>query len=162
MFLLAMLGSSWLATVLSVAPLICPRASYRPPVSSPVTLGFSLPLGPYGPGNRGLEYATASGERVRAVGSGRVLFAGPVAGQLAISVLHGDGVLASYSYLHSIRVARGEAVSAGQLLGTSSNRLQLGFRRNGVYFDPAPYLGAALRPRLVGSHVGPPALICPI
>src|SRR2546426_469687 len=39
---------------------------YRPPVEAPVTDPFRPPLTPYGPGNRGIEYATVPGASVHA------------------------------------------------------------------------------------------------
>ena len=151
-----------LAAVLSLAPSVCARAPYRSPVSAPVIAGFSMPFGPYGPGNRGLEYRTTVGQSVRVVGAGTVLFAGPVAGELAVSVVHADGLVSSYSYLGAVAVRRGATVIPGQVLGTATERFQLGFRRNGLYIDPAPFLGASLRPRLVGADVAPPGVSCPV
>ena len=162
MLVVEVVRSSVLAVALSVASPVCARAPYRAPVAAPVVAGFSLPFGPYGPGNRGLEYRTAIGQPVRVVGAGRVLFAGLVAGQMAVSVAHADGLVSSYSYLSGVVVDRGDTVAAGQLLGTATYRFQLGFRRNGLYLDPAPYLGASLRPRLVGADVAPPGAACPV
>ena len=36
--------------------------SYQPPVDAPVTDPFRPPLTPYGPGNRGIDYATVPGD----------------------------------------------------------------------------------------------------
>ncbi len=49
---------------------------YTPPVDAPVVDGFRPPPTPYGPGNRGLEYALADVTPVRAAGDGEVIFAG--------------------------------------------------------------------------------------
>ncbi len=112
-------------------------AVYRPPVDAPVVDGFALPDGPYGAGNRGLEYATAPGTPVRAIGDGLVVFAGPVAGNRAVTVLHPDGLRSSYSYLAEIVVAVGVHVTIGQPLGPAGGRLHLGVRSGGTYLDPA-------------------------
>lgn len=162
MLVIEVVRSSLLVSALLVSPVVCARAPYRPPVEAPVVAGFSMPYGPYGPGNRGLEYRTAVDQPVRAVGPGTVLFAGPVAGELAVSVAHVDGLVSSYSYLRTVAVRRGATVVAGQVLGATTDRFQLGFRRNGLYLDPAPYLGVALRPRLVGAGVTPPGAGCAV
>src|SRR5690349_10370437 len=87
------------ATVLVPPPPPAAGTTYRPPVDAPVVDTFRLPDGPYGAGNRGLEYATSPGDPVRAIGDGLVVFAGPVAGNDAVTVLHPDGLRSSYSYL---------------------------------------------------------------
>ena len=127
------------ALVLSAAfvPAAEAAVTYRPPVDAPVTDTFRLPDGPYGAGNRGLEYATVPGTPVRAIGAGLVVFAGPVAGNRAVTVLHPDGLRSSYSYLAEITVAVGAHVAIGQTLGTAGERLHLGVRSGGTYLDPA-------------------------
>ena len=44
-----------------------PPPAYVPPVDAPVVDPFRPPAGPYGAGNRGLEYGTRPGTEVRAV-----------------------------------------------------------------------------------------------
>ncbi len=129
----------------------CGFRPYQPPVPDPVTVGFDLPRGQYGPGNRGLEYATPADRVVSSIGAGEVSFAGTVAGEAHVSVTHAEGLVSTYAYLASIAVRRGQSVSAGQELGRSGGRFQLGLRRHGVYVDPAPLLAPSLRPRLVGA-----------
>jgi murein DD-endopeptidase MepM/ murein hydrolase activator NlpD len=99
--------------------------------------GFRLPDGPYGAGNRGLEYATAFGDPVRAIGDGLVVFAGPVAGTWAVTVLHPDGLRSSYSYLSEVRVDVGEHVLLGTTVGLAGETFHLGVRAGGTYLDPA-------------------------
>ncbi len=111
--------------------------TYRPPVDAPVVDGFRLPDGPYGPGNRGLEYATSPGTPVHAIGPGLVVWAGNVAGNLAVTVLHPDGLRSSYSYLAEALVKVGVRVTAGEVIGTAGERLHLGVRAAGTYLDPA-------------------------
>ncbi len=141
---------------LALAGPLCTPGPYLSPVQAPVALGFHLPDGPYGAGNRGLEYVTELGQSVRAIGAGEVTFAGSVAGERHVSIAHGKGLVSSYSYLDSIAVRRGQPIAAGSLVGTTSARFQLGVRRDGVYIDPAPLLGGRLRPRLVGLDFPPP------
>ncbi len=114
--------------------------AYRPPVDAPVVDGFALPDGPYGAGNRGLEYATVPGSPVRAIGAGLVVFAGPVAGTRAVTVLHPDGLRSSLTHLAEVTVTAGERVAAGQVVGIAGERLHLGIRAGGTYLDPAPLL----------------------
>ncbi|MFN0026519.1 MAG: murein hydrolase activator EnvC family protein [Acidimicrobiales bacterium] len=129
----------------------CATRRYLAPVPDPVDVGFHLPQGQYGPGNRGLEYATPADRIVKAMGAGEVSFAGTVAGERHVSVRHPDGLISSYAYLATISVSRGQSVLAGQEVGRSGGRFQLGVRRDGDYIDPAPLLARTLRPRLVGA-----------
>jgi murein DD-endopeptidase MepM/ murein hydrolase activator NlpD len=110
---------------------------YRPPVVAPVVDAFRPPPLPFAAGNRGIEYDTTPGTAVGAIAAGRVVFAGPVAGALHVTVRHGDGLRSSYSYLASIAVALGDEVGAGQSVGTTTGRLHLGVRAGDAYLDPA-------------------------
>lgn len=117
------------------------RGAYRPPVVAPITDPFRAPSNPYGPGNRGIEYATPPGTPVGAAGAGVVVFAGPVAGNLYVTVLHPDGIRTSYSYLAAILVSQGQVVSIGEILGLSGARLHVGARVGDAYIDPARLWG---------------------
>lgn len=68
-------------------------------------------------GHRGVDLALAAGEEVLAAEDGTVVFAGVVAGVPSVSVEHADGVRTSYLPVHA-RVAEGERVTAGQVIGT--------------------------------------------
>jgi hypothetical protein len=118
-----------------------PEPDYRPPVDAPVSDPFRPPAGPYGAGNRGLEYATAPGTEVRAAADGEVTFAGLVAGSRHVTVLHPDGLRTSYSFLAEIRVVVGQRVEQGDVLGTTVERLHLGARAGDAYLDPASLFG---------------------
>jgi murein DD-endopeptidase MepM/ murein hydrolase activator NlpD len=124
-------------TAAVAAPSGAAVATYRPPVDAPVVDGFRLPNGPFGAGNRGLEYATGPGQTVRAIGDGLVVFAGPVAGIRYVTVLHPDGLRSSYGFLAELLVAGGDRVAIGQAIATSGDRLHLGVRIGGTYLDPA-------------------------
>lgn len=115
-----------------------------PPVDAPIVDPFRPPPGPYGPGNRGLEYGTGRGEVVRASADGTVVFAGPVAGSLHVTVLHADGVRTSYSFLATVEVAVGRRVRQGDRLGTAGGHLHFGARLGDAYFDPAALFGTAI------------------
>ncbi len=110
---------------------------YSPPVEAPVVDPFRPPPHPYGPGNRGLEYAVTPGTPVRSIGDGVVAFAGPVAGRPVVSVVHPDGLRSSLTGLSSLRVRVGQQVRRGAVLGVAGPSLHLGVRRDGAYIDPA-------------------------
>ena len=127
-----------------------PSPSYIWPVDGTVVDPFRPPSHTYGPGNRGLEFATRPGAPFWAASHGVVSFAGQVGGRLHVTVSHPDGLRVSYSGVATIGVDRGERVRQGQRLGTVSDRLHVGVRRGEVYLDPAQIFdrapGAGLRP----------------
>lgn len=143
---------------------------YRPPVDAPVIDPFRPPAEPWLAGNRGLEYETVPGTPVGAIGPGLVVFAGTVAGQLYVTVLHPDGIRSSYSYLASITVAVGDRVRAGDVVGTTGAVFHLGARVGDTYIDPASLFGRLsgrasvyLVPTPRGSAGGvPPGLLRPV
>lgn len=120
---------------------------YEPPVEAPVVDPFRPPANPYGPGNRGIEYATVVGTEVGAAADGVVTFAGFVAGSLFVTVLHADGVRTTASYLASIRVVAGLRVNRGEVIGIAAARLHISARVGGEYIDPASLWGSG------SSHV---------
>ena len=115
--------------------------AYAPPVDAGVVDPFRPPASPYGPGNRGLDYATAPGTVVRASAGGEVVFAGLVGGSSHVVVLHADGLRTSYSFLATTAVRRGDAVAAGQPVGTTAGALHFGARAGDAYVDPAALFG---------------------
>ena len=124
---------------------------YAEPVDAPVVDRFRPPSSPYGPGNRGWEYATAPGQVVRASADGAVSFAGPVGGSTAVTIAHADGLRTSYSYLEVASVEAGAQVQRGDPIGRAGVRLHFGVRRGDVYLDPASLFAtpATRRVRLV-------------
>lgn len=122
-----------------------PRSvAYVLPLHRPVVDPFRAPATPWGAGNRGWEFDSLPGDVVVAVGSGTVRFAGRVAGRGVVTLVHADGLLSSVTGLRTVEVGPGERVDVGQRIGTADRGLHLGFRRNGVYLDPAAVYG---RPR---------------
>ena len=115
--------------------------TYAPPVAAPVVDPFRPPTGPYGPGNRGLEYGVVGGERVVAVADGVVQFAGAVAGRLVVTVVHPDGRRSSLTGLSVLLVVRGAELHRGALLGLAAPGLHLGVREGDRYVDPAELFG---------------------
>lgn len=117
-----------------------PVVRYRSPVDAPVVDRFRAPSTPYGPGNRGWEYATVPGTPVVAAGDGTVGFAGAVAGRLVATVAHADGLRTTYTGLATLVVRAGQVVQGGDRLGTATDRLHVGVRRGDTYLDPAGIL----------------------
>ncbi len=122
--------------------------AYIPPVEAPVVDPFRPPAHPYGPGNRGIEFATVPGTAVRAAGAGVVSFAGPVAGSLHVTVAHPDGIRTSYSFLSDVTVSRGQSVDQGTVVGHAASRFHVGARRGETYIDPASLWGRRGPPRV--------------
>jgi murein DD-endopeptidase MepM/ murein hydrolase activator NlpD len=99
---------------------------------------------------------------VRAVATGRVSFAGSVAGTVYVVVRHRDGRRATYANVVSASFAAGDLVVRGQTVGRAAGRFHFGVRVGERYVDPAPMLGRWVhRARLVPSDGGrgnaPPA-----
>ncbi|HUP86405.1 MAG TPA: peptidoglycan DD-metalloendopeptidase family protein [Acidimicrobiales bacterium] len=121
---------------------------YRPPVDAMVIDGFRPPTTPYGPGNRGIDYATTEEQPVRAAADGEVTFAGRIgasASAVHVTVLHRDGIRTTYSFLATATVRRGDHVHQGDTLGTTgppTTALHFGARApNDVYLNPLVLLG---------------------
>ena len=90
----------WMAVIalLGILPLLIPGpsaiASDQPrwglplPGVSPgeIISAFDPPTSPFGPGHRGVDFPAGQGQRVTAVGSGIVSFAGSIAGKPVISI----------------------------------------------------------------------------
>jgi hypothetical protein len=117
------------------------RPPFAPPVHAPVADPYRPPVGPYDAGNRGIDYATIPGTLVGAAGAGVVQFAGEIAGQLYVTILHEGGVRTSYSYLAAITVVVGQPVQLGQTIGVAGPDLQVGARIGRTYIDPAGLWG---------------------
>ena len=118
--------------------------SYQPPVHAPVVDAFRPPASPYGPGNRGLEYATSPGDLVRSAAGGEVTFAGVVGHDRFVTVLHADRVRTTYGRLGSAAVAVGDHVGAGEVVGTAGAEGLVWTARIGdAYVDPSVLLAAS-------------------
>ena len=168
--------TSWSSLVLLVV-LLWPAAAagwaapsavpHQPPVPGPVLRGFEEPEHRYAPGHRGVDLDVEVGEVVVSSALGTVTHAGPVAGEVWVTVAHPDGVRTSYGELTELRVTAGDEVTAGQPLGRSTGRhrtaghpgslspgddrgLHWSARRGDEYVDPLTLLQ-----RLQASLVGP-------
>jgi murein DD-endopeptidase MepM/ murein hydrolase activator NlpD len=127
-----------------------------------VVEAFDPPNTAYSAGHRGVDLPGVVGEPVRAVASGRVTFAGSVAGVGVVTVDHG-GERSTYQPV-KVDVRRGERVRAGDSLGRlraagshcASACLHLGRLAGDAYLDPLDRLGSASRVRLVDPDGPPP------
>jgi murein DD-endopeptidase MepM/ murein hydrolase activator NlpD len=153
-----------IAAIAAVAIALAPTpggtvaACWLPPVSAPVSDPFRPPDCRWCPGNRGLEYDTAPGQRVRAVATGRVTFAGEIAGTVYVVTELGDGRRVTYGRLATRLHEAGEIVLRGQIVGTTGEGFHFGVRVAGDYVDPAPSIGRLVgRPRLLPSDGSPAA-----
>lgn len=118
-----------------------------PPVGAPVERHFSGPQMVWGSGHRGIDYAVGPGTAVRAAGAGTVSFAGPVAGALAVTIDHHNGIETTYSFLSEVLVAPEATVSSGTWIGRAGEAhpgggggLHFGVKVEGAYVDPADHL----------------------
>ena len=109
---------------------------HEPPVMAPVVDPFRPPPQPWLPGNRGIEYGPTAAMTVRASASGVVTFAGPVAGNLFVTVAHDSSLRTTVGFLSEISVSAGDLVVQGQPLGIAGDRLHFSARRDGAYIDP--------------------------
>jgi murein DD-endopeptidase MepM/ murein hydrolase activator NlpD len=119
------------------------------PVVGPVTRDFDPPDSPYGSGHRGIDIGARDGTPVVAAAPGVVTFAGPVGGQLFVTIDHGAGLVSTYSWLSAVGVHKNDQVAQGQVVGRSGQghpgsetpHLHFGVKLNGAYVDPLDYLG---------------------
>lgn len=127
-----------------------PPVAYAPPVDAPVSDPFRPPSTPYGPGNRGIEFATSPGTEVLAAADGDVVFAGVVAGRRWVTIRHADGVRTTYGPLLDIDVSIGEHVTGGASIGSAAGALMFTARVGDAYVDPASLFdGGPPRVRLI-------------
>jgi len=128
-------------------------ASYLRPVRGAILRHFEPPPTPYAAGHRGIDMAAPIGTPVLASNDGVVAFAGPVGGQLFVSIDHADGIRTTYSFLSAVWVKKGAKVSRGQRVGASGSgdgsspqpHLHFGARVGSNYIDPEPFLLDGLR-----------------
>ncbi|MEV5976825.1 M23 family metallopeptidase [Streptomyces sp. NPDC052114] len=129
-----------------------------------VVRAWDPPATPYGAGHRGVDLAAPPGTPVRAVATGRVAFAGQVAGRGVISLeLTGTGTPPLRTTYEPVRatVEKGDEVTAGETVGVLQaptghcpmSCLHWGLLRARTYLDPL----TLLPPRLLRG--GPSRLL---
>ncbi len=125
------------------------------PVDAVVVDGFRPPANRYAAGNRGIEYATSSGDPVRAVDAGRVVFAGTVGRSNHVTIDHGNGLRSTAAFVEAVLVVRGQPVERGDLIARAGPGFHLTARLGDVYVDPALlFAGAEVVLALVGDPSG--------
>lgn len=131
-----------------------------PPFLALLMAPYQEPLTQFGAGHRGVDLAANPWTPVAAGIPGTVTFAGPVAGELYITIEGSGPRRVTYSYMGSIGVSQGATVVAGQIIGESGtghagreeSGLHLGLRvpdpevsGNWLYRDPMPSMRSYLR-----------------
>lgn len=136
---------------------------------------------PYAGGmHRGIDIAADEGTGVVAARGGVVRYAGPLGSSgITVSLADGEGLIESYLHLSQVSVKRGQAISAGERIGSvgttgrrSAERPHLHFgvrsqEREDFYYDPLQFLpmpaqgngptpvkeGEAVQPKVVPEPV---------
>ncbi|WP_404956017.1 M23 family metallopeptidase [Streptomyces sp. 147326] len=87
------------------------------PLPAPLTVArwWDPPPTPYAAGHRGVDLSAPVGAELRAVGPGRVHYAGQVAGRGVLSLTLPNGLRTTYEPVRPL-VAEGEQVMAGQVV----------------------------------------------
>ena len=123
--------------------------SWSWPVEGRVARGYAPPPTPFSAGHRGIDIDAPFGTPVRAPADGVVSFAGSVAGELFVTIDHGDGYRSTDAWLGQTLVEKGQSVLAGDVVALSGrghpdlpeDQLHFGVRLDGDYVDPLTVLG---------------------
>ncbi|RPF45220.1 peptidase M23-like protein [Streptomyces sp. Ag109_G2-6] len=135
------------------------------PLPAPLSVArwWDPPPTPYAAGHRGVDLSAPAGAEVRAVGPGRVHYAGQVAGRGVLSLTLPGGLRTTFEPVRPL-VAEGEAVTAGQVVAVLTEGshcpgpcLHWGLLAGeDSYRNPLALLPGAT-PRLLPSAPGPQA-----
>ncbi len=117
---------------------------FMAPVDGSIIRGFN----PQSGRNKsdGIDYAAPAGTSVRAAQAGTVALVSDSSGALGTIVLirHADGVISVYGRVTNVSVAKGDAVTRGQVIGVvaggDSPSMHFEIRKGTEPVDPAPYL----------------------
>jgi len=91
--------------------------------------------------HNGIDIATPENAEIRAVFPGEVLFAAEFEGYGRMVVIHHPGrVFTLYSGLRDLRVAKGDVLSLGTVLGTAADELYFEIRNENQPEDPLQWL----------------------
>ena len=140
---LAALALGLLALLLPAPALADPTWTWPLPGPEQVSRPFAPGVTRYSPGHRGADLPGSAGQAVRAARSGRVSYAGMLAGRGVVVVVHGALRTTYEPVLASVRA--GQPVTAGQQIGTLAAGhagcpveacLHWGLRRGADYLDP--------------------------
>jgi murein DD-endopeptidase MepM/ murein hydrolase activator NlpD len=114
------------------------------PVDPPTVVEhFAAPATPWGRGHRGIDFLAAPGQSVYAIGPGRIVYVGVIAGKPVIAIEHPSGLRSSYEPVHA-SLSEGMLVQPGDVIGMvaaagghcAKRCLHLGLRAWGRYVDP--------------------------
>ncbi|MEO6713032.1 MAG: M23 family metallopeptidase [Mycobacteriales bacterium] len=164
-----MLLSRVLASMALVTPVavVQPQPPWTAPLPAPLAVvrAFDPPDQQWLPGHRGVDLAATDGAIVRAAGSGRVSFAGQLAGRGVVVVVKAELRSTYEPVTASVRVS--ELVDAGDPIGAleaghqpsrpAAAVLHWGVRRGETYLDPMSMLAGPKPVRLLPHWRGPPA-----
>ena len=97
---------------------------------------------------KGIEILGLEGQEIRSVAKGKVIYVGEdLAGYGKLTIIkHDNNVLSVYGHQQSILIIEGQAVNAGQSIGTMGNtgtdevKLLFEIRKNGESIDPVKFL----------------------
>ncbi|MGW7099173.1 M23 family metallopeptidase [Streptomyces sp. NPDC054838] len=101
----------------ATTPSVAATVSAVRPLPQPLVVArwWDPPPTPYAAGHRGVDLTAPVGARLRAVGPGRVYYAGQVAGRGVLSLTLPGGLRTTYEPVRPL-VAEGEEVGAGQVV----------------------------------------------
>ena len=128
------------------------RGSLSSPLGDPVvTSAYGYRIHPIFGDRRlhtGLDFRAATGTPISAAGPGEVIFAGWRGGYGNCTIVdHGGGVATLYAHQRAVRVAVGDEVTRGQVIGAAGAtgyatgpHLHFEVRKDGVPVDPMAYL----------------------
>ena len=128
-------------TPVATAPSV---GGFAAPVDGTIIRGFNASSGRNK--SDGIDYAVPAGTPVRAAQAGTVALVSDSNGALGTIVLirHADGVITVYGRVTNVSVAKGAAVTRGQVIGVvaggDSPSMHFEVRKGTEPVDPAPYL----------------------
>jgi len=122
------------------------RGQLQWPVVGRIIQHFNQPLAQGRLHSTGILIKAPAGQQVRAISSGKVVFADWLRGFGLLTIIkHGDNYLSLYGRNQSLYVKTGDTVQAGQMIATVGN--SGGFQQNALYFE-IRYKGAPSNPGL--------------